>query len=362
MSGRYDLVIVGGGLVGGCLAEELAAGGATVLVLDAGPAPGHATALAAGVAVPALRYAADPSFSDWLTAAKHALRDDIDRLTPEYGAFSVARPVLRVLLPQDVDGYAAALDRGYATGGIIGEQDVADLLPQSRLPADCRVALGDGLMVDGPRYLQAVQAAAIGAGACWWQGALVTEIDDGADGVALRCADGRYATGDRMVLAAGAWTGRLTGGRLPISPQRGQLAVLDTPEPLRCIVSSRLYMAPLPSGATVVGATEETAGFDLACTAAGVAQVLAFAIRTLPRLGTAALLQTRAGLRPVSGTGRPLVGRVPWSQRVYVASGHAGHGLLSARYTARGAAAGLLHKDWNAVPIEFCPNKENTCV
>ncbi|MGW5349833.1 NAD(P)/FAD-dependent oxidoreductase [Streptomyces sp. NPDC004031] len=366
MSERYDVLVVGGGLVGACLAEELAAGGAGVLVLDAGPAPGHATARAAGVAVPPLRYAADPAFYGWLSAADETLRADARRLGEAgHAPFAVARPLLRLLRPQDLDAYAAhGADRPLGTP--VTDEEAAGLLPGARLPADRRAVRTEGLMVDGPGYLRAACAEALRAGARWWQGAEVTEVAEAGTGAAagpvtVRCADGRRAEADRVVLAAGAWTGRLSGGRAPIRPQRGQLAVLDGPEPLRCIVSSRMYLAPLPGGGAVAGATEEDAGFALSCTAAGIAQVLAFAVRTLPALGAATLRETRAGLRPVSGTGRPVVGLLPGSRRTYVASGHAGHGLLTARHTARGAAAGLLHRNWDALPEAFCPTEGKSC-
>jgi glycine oxidase len=352
-SARSEYVIVGGGLVGACVAEELADAGADVLVLDAGGEPGHATTKAAGVAVPSLRYATDPAFHRWLTRARSGLDGDIARLEPLHGAFSLPRPVLRLLREEDV----AALPEGLraAAGAPASSGDVDRLAPGLRLRAGERpYLLEDGLSVDGPAYLHAVQAAAIAAGAKWWQERHVSGFEEGPDGITVRCSDGTDAAARRLVITAGAWTGRLTG--VPVSPQRGQLVLLDAPDlALGCIVSGRLYVAPLPDGGVLVGATEESAGFDDRTTAGSVAGVLAFGLRTLPSLASATVVEPRAGLRPVSGTGRPVVGRVPGHQRVYVAAGHAGHGLISARVTARGLAAGLLRGDWDGLPEDFCP-------
>jgi glycine oxidase len=40
-----------------------------------------------------------------------------------------------------------------------------------------------------------------------------------------------------------------------------------------------------------------------------------------------------------------------------VSAGHAGHGLISARATAQGMAAGLEYGDWSGLPEDFCPRE-----
>lgn len=357
MSGsqRCDVVLVGGGLVGACLAEELAGHGVDVVVLDAGGEPGHATGKAAGVAVPSLRYLNDDAFYGWLTRARAGLEKDVARLEPQYGSFSLTRPVLRLLTPDDV----AALSGGRAAdaGTPASDADVARLAPGLRIPEDGRAFLVEqGLTVNGRSYLLAVQAAAVRAGVDWRQELVVAAITENENGVLVRCTDGTSVAAERAVVTAGAWTGQLVD--VPVVPQRGQLVLLDAPDvALQCIVSSRLYLAPLPDGGLLVGATEEDSGFDDRSTAGSVAGVLAFALRLMPGLASATVIEARAGLRPVTTTGRPLAGRAPGHRRVYVTAGHAGHGLVSARATAQGMAAGLEYGDWSGLPEDFCPHE-----
>lgn len=349
-----DVVVVGGGLVGACLADELAARGADVVVLDARPDPGHATGKAAGVAVPSLRYLLDEAFYGWLTRGQAALERDLARLEPEYGTFSLVQPVMRLLTTADV----AALPADRLTASIgepAGDAEVALLAPGLRIPDERRpYVVEQGLTVRGISYLQAVRGAALRAGARWWQERKVSRIEESDAGVLVTCPDGTQVTAERAVVTAGAWTGRLVD--VPVVPQRGQLVLLDTAgSRLDCIVSGRHYLAPLPGGGLLVGATEEDAGFDESCTAGSVAGLLAFALRLLPSLASATVLENRSGLRPVTATGYPVTGRVPGHRRVYVAAGHAGHGLISARVTAQGMAAGLADGDWSGLPEEFCP-------
>ena len=357
-SHRYDFVLVGGGLVGACLAEELATGGASVLVADSGTEPGHATARAAGVAVPSLRYVGG-EFYGWLVAARHALENDIARLEPRHGPFSLARPIVRLLGEADLQALTCGTDNP-AVGRPLADPDLAALAPGARMPAGRRpFIVEDGLLVNGRAYLRAVYEAAAAAGVRWRQGATVHAVEDDVPGMLIRCIDGTTARADRVVLTAGAWTG-LLAPQVPVVPQRGQLAVLGSAAGLSCILSGRLYLSPLPGGGLVVGATEENAGFTDHCTAGSVAGLLAYAVRTMPGLANAEVSELRAGLRPHSSTGLPLVGRVPGHRRLFAAAGHAGHGLISSRLTAQGLAAGLLHGNWDQLPERFCPTKAKT--
>ena len=351
-----DFAVVGGGIVGACVAEELAHAGATVVVADAGDESGHATPRAAGVAVPSLRYLPDPEFYAWLTAGQARLRADIARLTPGFGAFSVARPVVRALRPADLP----VLERfagDHALGTWVSTEEAAALLPGLGLPADRRyLRSDDGLIVNGARYLAAARAAGVAAGVDWRQGIEVLGWDEGLSGVDLRTPAGAIRA-DQVVLAAGAWSGGIRfGAAVPVYPLRGQLVRLDPPAIPPCILSSAHYLAPDVDGRLVVGATEEDAGFDARCTASGVARLLRFAVAALPVLGDAAPVDFVAGLRPASRTGYPVVGRLTGTARVFVASGHGGFGLLSARYTAEGLVAGLTTDDWESLPEPMCPS------
>ena len=360
-SRRYDVVVVGGGIVGACLAEELALAGAAVLVVDAGREPGHATGHAAGVAVPSLRHLGDPVLYGWLDAARGTLAADLDRLPAGHPPFSRREPIVRCL-PATSAATVLTSAAGPALGDRIGLAELRELLPGARVPEDHSLFRSpEGLMVDGRTYLETVYHGCLAAGVDWRQGSAAVEVQPAEPGgrPGVRLHSGEVVRGGQVVIAAGAWSDRLLARPEAagpwVVPQRGQLVVLRSETPPRCVLSSRFYLAPLPSGSVVVGATEENAGFAARTSLAGTARLLAFALRTLPGLADAEVRETRAGLRPATRNGRPLIGELPGSPGVFVATGHAGHGLLSARHTARGLAAGLLRKDWSGVPAEFSP-------
>lgn len=357
MLNGYDLAVVGGGIVGACLAEEAARAGARVVVLDAGEEPGHATSRAAGVAVPSLRYLDDPEFYAWLVRGQEALNADVERLEPVHGGFSVRRPLVRMLKDDDADLVRGLLPEG--SGAVW--TDRAHLSGASegfRLPEDRQYLVQErGLMIDGGRYLRAVRGGAVEAGTVWRQGTTVMAVEPGPDRVRVVTGTGALHV-DRAVVTAGAWSG-LAGlaPNVAVTPQRGELVLLGGVEPPPWILSSAHYLAPSTEGEVIVGATEDDAGFDASPSAAGVSRLLRYALALAPRYASAVPVALRAGLRPVTPTGRPLVGRVPGQDRVFVASGHAGHGLLSARLTAQGLFRAMDEGTWDDLPFMFCPTE-----
>lgn len=146
-----------------------------------------------------------------------------------------------------------------------------------------------------------------------------------------------------VVIAGGAWSGRFgdrLGVELPVSPERGQIVHLrtdafdETDEWPIVNAFGELYAVPWPDGRVAIGATREAnAGFDTRPTVGGVEEVLSGAIRLLPGVSDAELLEVRVGLRPVSADGRPIIGRVPGVTGAFVATGHGPTGLHLGPYT-----------------------------
>jgi glycine oxidase len=172
-------------------------------------------------------------------------------------------------------------------------------------------------------------------------------IEDGKL-VGVRCADGREHRAQRVVLAAGAWSGTAAWlppeARPPVRPVKGQMLTLrGSPELRPCeriVVAERVYLVPRTDGRLIVGATVEERGFDVQVTAGGVHELLREAYRALPEISELELVETLAGLRPGSPDNAPLVG--PWGiDGLLVASGHYRNGILMAPLTADAIAAHL---------------------
>jgi glycine oxidase len=146
-------------------------------------------------------------------------------------------------------------------------------------------------------------------------------------------------TAAEYCFTAGCWTCELTsqlGFRVPIKPIRGQMVLLRAARPLfSSVINAGLrYLVPRDDGRILVGSTMEDVGFDSSTTARGVADLLAFALTSAPRLADCAVERSWAGLRPATTDGLPVLGRIPHLQNAWIAAGHFRNGLTLSTGTA----------------------------
>jgi D-amino-acid dehydrogenase len=76
-----------------------------------------------------------------------------------------------------------------------------------------------------------------------------------------------------------------------------------------------------------------------------------------PGLADATFGEVRVGLRPVAADGRPVLGRAPGWENVYVATGHGADGLLLGPYTASLMARMALGRPAPGEPTPFGPGR-----
>ena len=143
---------------------------------------------------------------------------------------------------------------------------------------------------------------------------------------------------DDVVIAAGAWSGRIANLPRPVSvePVRGQLVAYPWPAnaPPAIVFGYGGYLLHR-NGEAIVGSTMEHAGFSSEVTEAGIATIRSRAEQLAPALVGAKVLRAWAGLRPGTPDGLPIVGREPNLQGLWYATGHGRNGILLAGITGR---------------------------
>ena len=146
--------------------------------------------------------------------------------------------------------------------------------------------------------------------------------------VAVRGGDRRFAA-DAFVVAAGPWTGRVSGlfgVPLPVRPGKGYSIDL-APEPMHLrtainLSDAKVAMTPY-AGRVRLSGTMEFAGLDEKVNHARVAAVLRAPAGYVDGWVTpASAPQARAGMRPMTPDGMPIIGRLPGADNAYVSSGH----------------------------------------
>lgn len=341
MAERVDVVILGAGVVGLSAARHLAMRGAKVTVLDPDVAGGQGSRAAAGVTIPSVRLLGDPDMRAFTLAAKPVLAEELKAV----GAAGLRRGegILRPM-PDEAARHAletAAADHPEWLGRWAPLAEVVALEPALRGATFHGAFLSeDADLIDTHAYVGGLLADAAQRGAQVRLGVGARQITETAQGVEILTSSERLVC-DRLVVAAGAWSGQLAGlPQVPIKPQRGQMMTVFHPTVrLSRIVSGPSYLAPWRSGEIVVGATEEDVGFLCHPTPAGLLHLTAALARLAPTLRDARFVTAWAGLRSTAPNGRPLIGAYPGTERVLLASGHGGQGILTGGFTGREVAA-----------------------
>ncbi|MFB4264338.1 FAD-dependent oxidoreductase [Nonomuraea sp. GTA35] len=148
----------------------------------------------------------------------------------------------------------------------------------------------------------------------------------------------REVRGERVVLAAGAWSAELA--EVPVRPVKGQIMRLRSPQPLlsRCVRGtvhgSSVYLVPRGDGELVVGATQEEMGFDTRVTAGGLYELLRDARELVPGVTELEVADVVAGLRPGTPDNLPLIGPGGTPGLAYATGHHRGGVLLAPLTTA----------------------------
>jgi glycine/D-amino acid oxidase-like deaminating enzyme len=293
--------------------------------------PGEASPAAAGMLAPSVERAPGPahefgiaardrypSYIEFL-AERTGVKVPLNRLGILQVAFSEkgvkgliksALPTSRWLDAKELQHFEAALP--HAVGAMFNAQDGA---------VD-NVLLLDALnkLCSSSKWIDRLDGA-------------VKSVKPGSDSCTVATESGQKYDASRVVIAAGAWTSKISGARFAksVRPARGQLVSYSS-TPLRHVAyGPRGYLVPRAT-VTIGGSTMEDVGFDATTSAAGIKKVRAAAEEICPLLASSTT-RAWAGLRPVTPDLLPMIGPDPRHPSLIYACGHSRNGVLMAPLT-----------------------------
>ena len=321
---------MGGGIIGLAVSAALAERGVEVMLISERRS-GEASPAAAGMLAPSVERAPGPahqfgiaardrytSYIEFL-AERTGVKVPLNRLGILQVAFSEkgvrglrksALPTTRWLDAKELQHFEPALP--HAMGAMFNAQDGA---------VD-NVALLEALnrFCTSSKWVQRMEGSA-------------RAVKPRADSCTAIMDSGREHTAAKVVIAAGAWAGKISGARLAksVKPARGQL-VSYASTPLRHVsYGPSGYIVPR-GGLTIGGSTMENVGFDSSTTESGVKKVRAAAEEICPLLASS-YANAWAGLRPVTPDLLPIIGPDPKHPSLIYACGHSRNGVLMAPLT-----------------------------
>ena len=328
----WDVVIIGGGIIGLSLAWRLRQSGANVLVVEKGEPAREATHAAAGM-IAHCEPGNPPELAGMIAASA--------RLYPEFVAELRAQafesPDLRAdgaiaffdNQEQPVCEAARALDDDALTQlePLIAQRGRAYLLPECSV--DARKL---GTVLDKAARTMGVDLAS---------GAAVTEVAVlGGRTAGARTAKSFYAA-STVVNCAGAWASQIKPFAVPTRPVKGQVVCLvpaanaHAAGPLirHVVRAPEVYIVPRTDGRLLLGSTMEEAGFDKRVDPDTVQRLHQAAVQVVPEIAQMRIHEAWAGLRPGSPDDLPILGATSLPG-YYVATGHYRDGILLAPVTA----------------------------
>ena len=344
----YDVIVVGGGIVGGAIALQLAQSKLRVAILDRQDPGREASWAAAGMLSPAPD---SPSAIPLVPLGRASLN-----LYPQFvSEIEEISGLARRTAPRRRD--RSALFRGCGTptehaGRLAPRPGIAHRAAAHRRSAKARAGVGPRSArggLDGatrarwiPAALtEAVLAAAAASGVELHANTNVTRI--ACRGRPMQRRDHRRRKIWRWTRGAGGGSVFIANRRpraaLPVRPIRGQMVALSNGNvPLRHVLrSERGYLVPREEASPqriVAGSTLEDAGFEKRVTPGGLEQIFSAAQELAPTLGGAEVLETWCGLRPDTPDHLPLLGPGELAG-LTIATGHYRNGILLAPITAK---------------------------
>jgi glycine oxidase len=332
-------LIIGGGINGLLTAFMLRQTGLEVRLLDRGATGRESSWAGAGILSLLLPWNYGPEVNVLARRGRALWPDWAERLHKASGIDPEYRPCgMAVLEVEQRDAAQAWCD---------SHDEAAGRLPSTLayLGNHDSLWLPNVAQARNPRLMQGLRTAALRAGiAIHEHTPALRLLTQGARVVGVETPTGAFSP-DRVVVTAGAWSGRLLAGldHAPeIAPVRGQIVLFKAdPGLLPCVVYRRgHYLVPRADGHILAGSTLEEVGFDKTTTAQARAELLDFAYATLPALRRAEIVTQWAGLRPGSPGNVPTMDRHPTLENLYMNSGHFRYGVTM----APAAAEVLLHR------------------
>ncbi|WP_085521652.1 glycine oxidase ThiO [Tuberibacillus sp. Marseille-P3662] len=335
---KYDVLIVGGGVIGCAAAFYSAKAGQRVLLVEKDKIGSRTSQAAAGML---------------------GVQTELDGPSPLYdlakrsrSMFSELSEELRQLTGIDiVYRQSGAMRPAFSEQDMARMETIADWQRRQGETAQCLTrsevlatepALSDTIsgalyfpyegQVEPTDLTQALARAAVHYGAKLEEHNDVLEVMEESEKVTgVRTLKGDYAA-DHVIVTAGVWSGKtdLTHADIDLFPIKGEALSVRVAEPMlsRTIFSESCYITPKQGDKVYIGATEKPYDYDTDVTVDGVYQLLSSARALLPALSQAKIDQIWAGLRPTTRDRRPYIGQAPHTENLWYGFGHHRNGIL----------------------------------
>ena len=341
---KWDVIVIGAGIIGLATAERLLLQGAKVMILERNKVGQESSWAGGGIlsplcpwdysdAVTQLTSYSAKQFPAWVSALQSATGID-----PEYETCGML-----ILPPYDgktAQQWCSAREIKIESR-VVSEIDFVENISETYKGKthDQALFLPDIAQVRNPRLLQALHKRILQLGENIKENCAVHQFKTAHQKIlSITSSCGEFYA-DNYIICAGAWSKELLGTQaieLNIKPIKGQMLLFkfDTPPLHTILVQNDLYIISRRDGHLLIGSTLEDVGFNKQTTAFAREHLLTRARAILPLLHKKPIIQHWAGLRPASPNNLPTIGKHPMIDNLFVNCGHFRYGLTMAPASA----------------------------
>jgi glycine/D-amino acid oxidase-like deaminating enzyme len=360
VSRSFDIVIVGAGIVGAACAWECARGGLKVLLLERHQIGGGTTGAGMGHIV--VMDDSEAQFA--LTSYSRRLWNELAESLPSEVEYDPCG-TLWVAADQEEMAEVKRKQAYYSERGV--KVEVLDSTALQSAEPNLRPGLAGGLVVAEDAVVYPPCAASFFVERARKLGAEVRTgvgVQELLSEGGVRLTDGTQIPALRSVNATGPWAPVLNPG-LPVRKRKGHLLITDR---FSGFVHHQLVelgylksahsagkdsvafnIQPRKNGQMLIGSSRQFDADDTQVEQEILQRMLARALEYLPGLGELTSIRAWTGHRAATPDKLPIIGPSPFSERVWLATGHEGLGIATSLATAR-LLADLLLERQTAIP------------
>ena len=372
-SHAFDVVVIGGGIVGAACALECAAEKLSVAIVEARMVGGGATAAGMGHLVVMDDSEAQFALTHYSQTLWQELSEELPREVEHDACGTIWVAADDSEMAEVFRKQKFYTERGVAVE-VLDEHALAEAEPNLRRGLAGGLRVPDDSVIYPPCAAQFFVDRALAHGAKLFLGQAVEALT--REGVRLR--DGSSIAAGLVVNAAGSWSPQLTPG-LSVRKRKGHLVITDRyPGFLRHQLVELGYLQsahsvtadsvafniqPRRTGQLLIGSSRQFDVADPRVEASLITRMLGRALEYLPELRKLSAVRAWTGFRAATPDKLPLIGPAALAEststheRLYLATGHEGLGITTSLGTAKLLVDQILRRE-PAIPIQpYLPSR-----
>ena len=371
-----DVLVIGAGICGVTTAFHLAQHGHRVTVLERGNIASEASGVNAG-GLGGLGWGNNPDLQSYLTAGSFEIFKSL-QLDMGYDIEFIAPGGLQGIHNEEQWDWVRARVLNYQTQGyhaeLLTSREARAIEPEASESIPGFMYLSKRGKANPTKTTVAFGEAATALGANLRIGHNVEDMNQQTDGSWQVQTNQGIFSAKTIVLAVGAWSkpvGDILGIDIPVAPVKGQMwATAPMPPSIYHLsgsmesaydwdcqtpdanfppdithrgnprITRHLYGGQSRNGEIIFGGDRQLVGYDYTPNANGIEVNRDQASEIIPMVGKLPITRTWAGIMPFSMDGKPIIGKIPLFDNLFIVTGLASSGF------GRGPMSGKLLADY----------------